>query len=400
MKPAGKQEAVGTHYGRKMDIAFKFDPEILIGANTLSMAGTVCKRHGKRVMIAADHSLDEAVVNRLKEILEDSGLDAIIFNGIEDDSGVEMAENVVELSRAAHCDAIIGFGGCKSQVIARMAAIMAPFRISAFELLDGRMFENKFLPLLAIPTKGLDTFSLTDYFLVSDPRTRLIKSIKSPPNLYSAVIIDSSLQTFLADTGAAAFIFDGFFSAVEAYCSSKANFLSDALLERSISFYAKLFKTALNPDAGGTNNELISGTYAQASFLGALGTAASSPGAGSALAAAINTRFPVSKQQCTASLLAPIAEKLSSARPEKMARVASSIGAGKAASVAEAAAASVGAIRRCMETFKLQASLKEFNITLDKVTASVEAARNLDFVSNSPWIVSEEDVFNIIKQII
>jgi len=378
-----------------MDIAFKFDPEILIGADTLSMAGTVCKRHGRRIMVAADHSLDAAVVNRLKEILEDSGLDAIIFDGIEDDSTAEMAENIVELSKAAHCDAIIGFGGLKSQIIARMAAIMAPLRISAFELLDGRVFQNKFLPFIAIPTKGLDTFSLTDYFLESDPRTRLIKSIKSPPDLYSAVIIDNTLQTFLADKGAAAFIFDGFFSAVEAYCSLKANFLSDALLERSISFYVKLFKST-----AGANAELNSGTFAQASFLGALGTAASSPGAGSALTAAITARFPISKQQCAASLLMPIAEKLSSARPEKMARVASFIGAEKTASVAEVATASVGAIRRCMETLGLQASLKGFNISLDKVTAAVEAARSLDFVANSPWIVSEEDVFNIIKQII
>ena len=126
-----------------MDIAFKFDPEILIGADTLSMAGTVCKRHGRRIMVAADHSLDAAVVNRLKEILEDSGLDAIIFDGIEDDSTAEMAENIVELSKAAHCDAIIGFGGRKAQIIARMAAIMAPLRISVFELLDGRKFQNK-----------------------------------------------------------------------------------------------------------------------------------------------------------------------------------------------------------------------------------------------------------------
>ena len=374
-----------------MDLAFRFDPEILIGADTLSMAGTVCKRHGQRMMIAADHSMDAAVVNRLKEILEDSGLKAIVFDGIEDDSGVEMAENIVELSQAAHCDAIIGFGGRKAQIIARMAAIMAPQRISAFELLDGRVFQNKFLPLISIPTKGLDTFSFTDYFLVSDPRTRLIKSVVSPAGLYSAVIIDNSLHTFLASVSGAAFIFDGFSSAVEAYCSTRAGFLSDALLERAISFYARLFKggAGLNAD-----------TFVQASFLTALGTTASSPGAGSALAAAINARFPVSKQQCSAALLPSIAEKLITAKPEKMARVASFLGAGKAATAAEGAAASAAVIRRVMEPMGLQASLKEFNITLDKVTASVEAARNLDFVSNSPWIVSEEDVFNIIKQII
>jgi alcohol dehydrogenase len=376
-----------------LDISFKFDPEILIGADTLSIAGTVASRHGTRIMVAADHGLDAQTVTRLKEILEDSGAQAIVFDGIEEESTVDMAENIVDLSRAAHCDAIIGFGGQKTQIIARMAAIMAPLKISVFELLDGRLFQNKFLPFIAIPTESMSAFSLTEYFIASDPRSRLIKSIRSPNNLYAAVIIDSRLFKFLSDPSAPSFLFDGFFAAVEAYCSNRANFLSDALLERALNFYAKLFKGG----AGSINAD----TFAQATFLTALGSSVSSPGAGAALAAAINARFPVAKPLCSAVLLPVIAERLSSARPEKMARAASFLGStGKAASVADAANSAVTNIRRCMEAFKVQPDLKEFNITLDRLTAAAEAARNLEFIADSPWTVSEEEVFEIIKKII
>jgi len=371
-----------------MDISFKFDPEVHIGADTLSMAGTICRRHGERIMISADHTLDPQTVNRLKEILEDSGIETIVFDGIEEDSPVDMAENIVELSQAAHCNAIVGFGGRKTQLIARMAAIMAPMRISVFELLEGRMFQNKFLPLISIPVEGLDSFSLTENFIAADPRNRLIKSIQSPHGLYSAVIIDSSLFKF-APNVAAVYILEGFFSALEAYCSAKANFLSDALLERSLSFFAKLLKSGMNADI-----------YAQASFLTALGNSASSPGAGAALAYAINARFPVSKQVCSAVLLPFMAEKLASARPEKMARVASFLGNTKAASVAEAANSTADGIRRCMEALHVKPDLKEFNISLDRLAAGVVAARNLDFVANSPWIVSEEEVLKIMRDII
>ncbi|MCL2441826.1 MAG: iron-containing alcohol dehydrogenase [Treponema sp.] len=374
-----------------MDISFKIDPEVLIGADTLSMAGTVASRHGSRMMIAADQSIDSLTVNRLKGILEDSGLDAIVFDGIDESSSVEMADNIVELTCAGHCDAIIGFGSLKTQIIARMAAIMTPMRITAFELLDGRIFHNKFLPLISIPTEGMSAFSMTDYFIAVDPRQRLLKPVQSPGNLYSAVIIDSNLYKFLSGTAAASFVIESFFTAVEAYCSTRANFLSDALLERAVSLYAKLLKGGVTANAE---------TFAQANFLSALGSSVSSPGIGAALAAAINARVPVPKSLCSAVLFPCLAEKFVSAKPEKMARLASLLGAGKAATVAESAAASISAIRRTMADLNLPANLKDRNIPLDNLTAAAEAARSLDLTANSPWTVSEEEVFKILKEIL
>lgn len=378
-----------------MDISFKFDPEALVGADTLSMAGAVCARHGRRIMVAADHGLDTQIVSRIKSVLEDSGLNVIVFDGIEEDSDVTMAENIAELSRAGHCDAVVGFGGRKTQVIARMIAIIAPMKISAFELLDGRMFQNKFLPFISIPTDGLDAFSLTEYFVAADPRNNMLKSIQCPANLFSAMIIDSTLFKVLSGKDAAAYVLDGFSAALDAYCSAKANFLSDVLLEKSLNLFSRLLKSGTA--SAGINADV----YAQACFLASIGNSASSPGAGAALSYALSLRFPVSKQQCSAAILPYMAEKLAGARPEKMARAAALLsGAGKAASVAEAANSAAGNIRRCMEALNVPADLKAYNIPIDRVTAAVEAGRNLEFVANSPWTVSGEEVFEIMRKIL
>jgi alcohol dehydrogenase len=374
-----------------MDISFKFDPEVLIGTDTLSMAGTIAKRHGSRMMVAADSAVDAQNVSRLKEVLEDSGLDAIIFDGIDESSSSEMADNIVELACAGHCDAIIGFGGEKAQIIARMAAIMAPMRITAFELLDGRPAHNKFLPLLSIPTEGMSVFSMSDYFLAVDPRQRLIKSIQSPDGLYSAVIVDNNLVKFYSDGNKNTFIFESFLYALEAYCSARASFFSDALLERAIGFFAKLVKGG-SADTGAE-------AFSQANFLTAIGSCAGSPGVGTALSMAINARTSIAKSLCSAALFPSLAERLVSARPEKMARFATFLGAPKPASVAEGAASAVEAIRRTMAALNVPSNLKEHNISLDRVTAAVEAVRNLDFVSNSPWTVSEEELFKILKEV-
>jgi alcohol dehydrogenase len=375
-----------------MDISFKFEPEITIGADTISLAGSICGRYGERIMIAADHDIDPQLVGRLKEILEDSRIEAIVFDGITEDSSADMAENVVQLANPGHCNAIIGLGGPKAQLIARMAAIMAPSKMSVFDLLEGRDCQGKFLPFISIPTVSLDPFALTEYFVVVDPRDRTVKSVTSPGDLYAAMLIDSSLLQFLSTPAAPPVIFEGFLAATEAYCSSKSNFLSEALLERALSFYARLMKSG----SGGMD----AGVYAQAIFLTALGTAASSPGLGAALNVAVNARYPDVKQACSAALLPVIAKRLVSARPEKMARVASFLANTGTATVADAANAAVDSIKRSMEAMNVQASLKEFNISLDKVTAAAEAARGLEFVPNSPWTVSEEDVFEILKEII
>jgi len=378
-----------------MDISFKFDPEVIIGADTLSMAGTVACRHGSRIMIAADHGLDTQTVNRLKNILEDSMLETIVFDGIEENSNVEMADNIVELACAAHCDAIIGFGGHNAQIISRMAAIMAPMRITSFELLDGRVFHGKIMPFISIPTEGTNAFSFTDHFIASDSRSRLIKPVPSPAGLYSAVILDSSLFKFISSNTAAVKIVEGLFTALEAYCSAKTNFLSDSILERSLTLFTKL----LRGGSAGFSGSAGADSFAQAIFLASFGTAVSSSGIGAALSAAINARTSISKPIASAALFPVISQRLVASRPEKMARLASLLGAPKAASVAETANGAVDAIQRALASLSVSPNLKEFNVPLDRMTAAAETARNLDFVSYSPWSVSEEEVFNILKEV-
>jgi alcohol dehydrogenase len=68
------------------------------------------------------------------------------------------------------------------------------------------------------------------------------------------------------------------------------------------------------------------------------------------------------------------------------------------ASIADSANMAVDAIRRRMGILKVPARLKEFNLSLDRLVPVAESARNLEFVSFSPWTVASEDAFDILKQ--
>jgi alcohol dehydrogenase len=378
-----------------MDISFKLDPGVLIGADTVNRAGALCAKYGSRVLVATEQVLyEKQSIERLCSILEDSGIEAIIFDEIPAQATADVAETAAGLARGARCSAIIGFGGLKTQSIARLAAIIATSRLEIFELLDGREAGTSFLPYIAIPTTGRDPFMFAEYFIAVDPRDRSVKLVKSPDNLCAASIIDGSLSESLSGSFAATTAFDGFCVAVEAYCSSRSNFLSDALLEQAISLYSRMMESYTD----NKNFDLVGGAT-NAGLLMALGTAVSAPGIGTALSYAINGRFPVAKSWCSTVILPYILERFAAARPEKMAQVAALMGEPiEGVPVSESANMAVEIIRRRMGTLKVPARLKEFNLSLDRLVPVADAARNLEFVAFSPWTVSSEDAFDILKQ--
>jgi alcohol dehydrogenase len=378
-----------------MDISFRIDPEIIIGPAAINRIGSICSRYGNRVLIATEQVLYEnQCIERLCGILKESGIETIVYDEIPAQATADVAENAAGLARGSRCSAIIGFGGLKTQTIARMAAIISPAKIPVFDLLDGRQSTEEFIPYIAIPTAGRDPFMFTNYFIAVDPRDRSVKQVKSPGKLCAAAIIDSSLSEALPGAFSATTAFDGFCVAVEAYCTTRGNFLSDALLEQAIIIYSQMLDSYTN-----NNTYDLAGNSTNAGFLISLGSAASSPGIGTALAYAINGRFPVAKSWSSTVLLPYILEKLVAARPEKIARIGTLMGEHlEGVSVSESANIAIDNIRRRMGLLKVPARLKEFNLSLDRLLPVAEAARRLEFVAYSPWTVSSEDTFDILKQ--
>jgi alcohol dehydrogenase len=377
------------------DISFNLEPEILIGVDTINRAGTICNLYGGRVLIATEQVLYEnRSIERLTTVLADSGVESIVFDEIPAQATADVAESAATLARGARCSAIIGFGGLKTQAIARITAMIAPSGLSVFDLLDGKKIEENFLPFVAVPTTGRDPFLFSSYFIAVDPRDRTVKLIKAPPRLCTAAIVDGNLSESLSGKFAATTAFDGFCVAIEAYCSTKANFLSDALLEQAICLYTQIMDSY-------SDNQLfdIVGGSTNAGFLMALGSSISAPGIGTALAYALNGRFPVAKSWCSTVLLPYILERLAAARPEKLAKTAQLMGESvEGASVADCSAMAVDAIRRRIGILKVPARLKEFDLSLDRLIPLANAAHSLEFVAFSPWTVAAEDAFDLLKQ--
>ncbi|MFQ3546846.1 MAG: iron-containing alcohol dehydrogenase [Termitinemataceae bacterium] len=377
------------------DITFKLDPKISIGSEIINRLGLICSPFGSRVVLVTEPVLYEnKLIERVQHVLEDSNIDVIIFDEVPPQATAEIAEQVAELARGSRSNIIVGLGGLKTQAIARLASMLVEPGSYLFDLLDGVLATWKCLPYIAVPTSGRDPFLFADRFIAVDPRDRSVKTVRVPPGLCVATIIDSSVSELLPDKFAATIAFDGLCVAIEAYCSQKANFLSDAILEQAIGSYA----TILDSFADNRTFDLL-GSSSQAGFLTALGSALSAPGIGTALAYALNGKFPVAKSWCSTVLLPHVMERLIPARPEKLARVARYLGEPvEGVPTAEAARLAVDGIRRRMGLLSLPGRLKDFNLVLDRLIPVAETARSLDFISYSPRPITDDEAYDILKQ--
>jgi len=395
------------------DTVLKLDPEIVVGTDTVNRAGTILGKKGSKVLLATEQGLYENnLIDRLTRILEDAGMETILFDDIPVQSTADVAENAASLARGARCDMVVGFGGLKTQYIARLVSILAASRFSLFDLLDGKMEDKYFLPFAAIPTTGGDPFLFSDQLIAVDPRDRKVKLVKCPQGLSTAVILDSGLTESLSGQFAPTVAFDGLCLSMEAYCSIKSSFLSDALLEQAITLYSQMmnFYSESHAERRGVSQEKynlasvnqipdLPVASVNAGFLLSLGVSTSAPGLGTALTYAINGKFPVAKSWCATVLLPYVMERLVAARPEKMAKVAGILGEVlEGVPLAEAANMAVDLVRRKMGQLAVPARLKDFKLSLDRLVSTAEAARNLEFVAFSPWTVTAEDAYDLLKQ--
>lgn len=377
------------------DITVKIEPKVIIGSDTVNRVASLSGTYGGRVLLVTEQALyDNRMIDRVKKIFEDAGLEVLLFDEVPSQATAEVAETIAELARGARCDVIVGYGGIKTQAISRLASMLVSGTEYLFDLLDGKESSEPSLPFIAVPTTGREPFLFSEYFIAIDPRDRCVRYIKASKAQAKAVIIDPALSENLSAKFAATTLFDGLGVAIEAYCSSKSSFISDALAERSIALYAESMDAFANQHS---LDLLEKSTHA--GFLGSLAASLSAPGIGTALSYAINAKYPVAKSWCSTVLLPYIMENLLPARPEKMAQVAALFGeAVEGAGTSAAAEVAVDAVRRRMGILEVPARLKDFGLDLDRMVSLSENARGLEFVAFSPRPLSNDDAFNLLKQ--
>lgn len=378
------------------DFRFRVPAEIYMGTDSLLKLPSLLSSYGaSRVLVVADPLLHESrSVDRVLALLEDRGIQAILFDEVPDGATTSTAEDVLKLARGSRAGGIVGVGGIRTLSLGRAVSASANGDVSLDEWIDGKSPTGKTIPYVSIPTTYRDPFLLTDECALVDSRGRRIRVLTAPAGTTRAVILDPSLSTGLFPKTAATCMLDILLLAIEGFVSARANFYSDVLLERAVAMAARCVDDFLSrPDDPSVRIEAL-----RAAFLTGAGLAASSPGLGTAIVLALNARFLVPKASLSAVVLPYVVEWASKSRLEKVAALAPLLGEDVIElTTAEAAVKSVESIRTRLGLLKIPSRLKDFDLELERLVETAEHARTLDMTNHLPRTVSTDDVFDLMK---
>lgn len=201
----------------------------VVGTNVLSEAAPLLKKMGnKAFIVTGKHVAVSDMMKQLTVLLDENGIDCVIFDGITGEPTDTMIENGVEMLKSSGCDFIIGIGGGSPLDSAKAIAAMAVNEGSIADY-NGKEITGEILPLAAIPTTAGTGSEATKFTVITDSEKGIKMLLKGDVLVPKLAIVDSSFTVGAPKSVTSATGLDALTHAVEAYTSKKAFSMTDTL---------------------------------------------------------------------------------------------------------------------------------------------------------------------------
>lgn len=201
----------------------------VVGTNVLGEAAPLLKKMGNKAFIVTGrHVAVSDMMKQLTALLDENGIDCVIFDGITGEPTDTMIENGVEMLKSSSCDFIIGIGGGSPLDSAKAIAAMAVNEGSIADY-NGKEITGEILPLAAIPTTAGTGSEATKFTVITDSEKGIKMLLKGDVLVPKLAIVDSSFTVGAPKSVTSATGLDALTHAVEAYTSRKAFSMTDTL---------------------------------------------------------------------------------------------------------------------------------------------------------------------------
>ena len=201
----------------------------VVGTNVLGEAAPLLKKMGNKAFIVTGrHVAVSDMMKQLTALLDENGIDCVIFDGITGEPTDTMIENGVEMLKSSGCDFIIGIGGGSPLDSAKAIAAMAVNEGSTADY-NGKEITGEILPLAAIPTTAGTGSEATKFTVITDSEKGIKMLLKGDVLVPKLAIVDSSFTVGAPKSVTSATGLDALTHAVEAYTSRKAFSMTDTL---------------------------------------------------------------------------------------------------------------------------------------------------------------------------
>ena len=220
-------------------------PEIISGMGCLKEAVSHMKKLGARALVVTDETMSNVgLVEDLKGLLEQAGIEAVVFDRVNEEPTTKHVEDGVACLQENHCQFLIGLGGGSpidaAKVISAAAKHNQPSQ--AFQGID--KIKGPIYPLVAIPTTAGTGTEVTRVSIITDKTDNVKMLIMSNYLVPDMAVCDSNLTISMPRRLTAATGLDALTHAVEAFVSVKAQPMTDILALEAVRLLSRYLRRA------------------------------------------------------------------------------------------------------------------------------------------------------------
>ena len=377
------------------DLAFRINPNIILGPYTISRLGAQVHEWGSRYMVIMDPMLNEAqLAGQIMQSLIDRKIESFVFAELAEGPTSQVISRALGLAKEGHVHGIIAIGGEKAIQVGRAVAAYYNEVHDFYNFVDGALPTSNAIPCICIPTTYRSPFMFTQDIPIIDSRSHQLKFLRVQGGVCKLVLADPNLMLTLTENQKASLAIELISIAVEAYLSQKANFFSDMFIEKGLEILSYALDGSPTLDITTPAEVLTS----QAGCLISLGAAASSVGVGSLLSLSIYSRYHKSKSLISSLLLPFQLEDVAKFKLAKLEKLAHFLRACPEEVTGEDAAKQFTEyVRQKIAKAALPTRLKDLNLTIEQLSLPVEDIKAVNLINNLPRSMTTDDLFDFVK---
>ena len=241
-----------------------YPAEIVFGCGTAKVLAEKLAPFKKVLLVAGTHFSRSAEFDTLLVSLKNFSVKT--ETGIHAEPPLADVDRVTVSGRDFQAEAVVAIGGGSVIDCAKAAAALIPLSGSCAEYFSGsRAIPGKGLFFAALPTTSGTGAEITNNSVLTDPETRIKKSLRHPSMVADLAMVDPELTVSCPPALTAASGLDAFVQAFESYTSPKASAVTQALsCAALIKFAANLEKACQDGSDLAVRTEMAEGSMMSA----------------------------------------------------------------------------------------------------------------------------------------
>ena len=371
---------------------------IRFGVGAIKELGAAVKEfNGSKVLLVADPGLVKAgILPKLTAPLEQEGIPFVVYDQVDPEPGLRLADRAYALAKENGCDCVIGAGGGSAMDVAKAAAILLTNGGKAADYLGLGKIKKAGAPKIMVPTSAGTGAEVTFTAVFINEETGSKGGMNGDPLYPDAAVLDPELTLSLPPKVTAYTGIDALTHALEAYTSTQAHVISEMYSLEAIRLIAENLPAAC---AHGGNLEARAAML-MGSLLGGKALATAGVGLVHAMAYPLGGMFGIPHGLANAVLLPYVVEYNLPGNLRKFAVLAEILGENtEGLSEREAARRCVDALFELNADVGIPATLEELGIPEEKIPEMAKIALTVARpVANNPRRPTLEEVIAVYEQ--